>query len=169
MLTIFQKPFDFNQKVWDNPKCHRANGRSAAQRRSGPGPRTGEAVRSCNSQVTSRGYTMTPETPKLSTDLDESIWLDIFEFAFQEDAGVAERAAWLWHYLLTEIESGPEGITNARQSLENAIRVTFPFTETYRACRNLFDISFEKGFNPKNSPLALLNSAIERAKPRKRL
>jgi hypothetical protein len=111
---------------------------------------------------------MRPSTPKLATHLDESIWLDIFEFAFQEDSGVAERAAWLWHYLLTEIESGPEGITHVRQCLENALRVTFPFAETCRACRNLFDMSLVEGFNPKNSPLAILNSAIERAKPRKR-
>ena len=109
---------------------------------------------------------MKPETPKPSSYMDDSIWLDIFETAFLEDGVVAERATRLWHHLLNEIESGPEGITHARQCLENAIRVTFPFTETYRACRILFAMSIEEGFDARNSPLALLNSAIEREKPR---
>jgi len=109
---------------------------------------------------------MKPQTPKSSTYLDDSIWLEIFEFAFLEDPTAAESAARMWHYLLTEIERGPEGMTNARQCLENAIRVTFPFTETYRACRTLFDMCLEEGFNPRNSPLTVLNSAIERHKPR---
>jgi hypothetical protein len=67
------------------------------------------------------------------------MWLELFEEAFLNDPELAEKAAKLWRNLLTQIESGPEGITRARQALENAIRLTFPYTEAYKTCRDLFE------------------------------
>jgi hypothetical protein len=72
---------------------------------------------------------------------DESLWLELFEGAFSDDAALAEKAARLWQYLLTQIESGPEGVTHARDCLERAIRLTFPFTEMYKECRDRFEAS----------------------------
>ena len=90
------------------------------------------------------------EEPKPISPVPDNIWLELFEAAFQEDGALAERAARLWHYLLCQIESGPEGITCARQSLENAIRIAFPFTETFRSCRNLFEASLSETFKPSD-------------------
>jgi hypothetical protein len=94
--------------------------------------------------------------------LDDRVWLDLLEPLFLEDASQADRAAKLWHRLLAEIEDGPEGITRAMGCLENALRVTFPFSKTHRACRILFEMSLGDGFPPNMEPLALLSEALER-------
>ena len=84
---------------------------------------------------------MTGKTPNRQGPFDDMIWLELFEAAFMDDGKLAERAARLWQYLVSQIESGPEGITNARQSLETAIRLIFPFTEIYKSCRDQFEAS----------------------------
>ena len=71
------------------------------------------------------------------------MWLELFEGAFLNDAELAGKAARLWHHLLTQIESGPEGITQARQALEIGIRVAFNFTPEYRQAREQFESSLE--------------------------
>jgi hypothetical protein len=67
-----------------------------------------------------------------NSTLEDLPWLELFAAAFTEDSALAEQAARLWHYLVTEIERGPEGATNARHHLERAIRLTFPFTRRTR-------------------------------------
>ena len=84
---------------------------------------------------------MTGDSPKLVLPFSDEIWLEIFEAAFLDDPDVAVKAARLFHYLLMQIESGPQGITNARQCLENGIRLVFPFTANYKACRDKFEES----------------------------
>ena len=74
---------------------------------------------------------------------DDALWLELFEQAFSDNAALAEKAARLWQYLLTQIESGPAGATEARHCLERAIRLTFPFTEMYRDCRDRFEDSLK--------------------------
>ena len=81
-----------------------------------------------------------------------------------EDSALADRAAKLWHYLLLEIESGPEGVTNAAVCLENALRLTFPFTTTYQACMILFQESLGDDFPSKDDSLEVLSEAIVRVK-----
>ena len=96
--------------------------------------------------------------------LDDEVWLELLEPMLMEDAALALRAAKLWHYLLSEIESGPLGITHARQCLENAIRLTFSFTEAHKACRTLFELSLADDFKEDNDPVTILTNAIDRAK-----
>src|SRR6185295_20026480 len=81
-----------------------------------------------------------------------------------EDASLADMAGRLWYYLIEEIKSGPEGATRARQSLEDALRLTFQFTEAHKACRSLFEMSVAGQFSPENDPLRALGAAIERRK-----
>ena len=44
--------------------------------------------------------------------IDDRVWLDLLEPMLSEDSALADRAAKLWHRLLAEIESGPEGVTH---------------------------------------------------------
>ena len=96
--------------------------------------------------------------------LDDRLWLDLFEPLFNEDENLADHAAKLFHHLLAEIESGPQGATRVAWCLENALRLTFPFTKTYHACRVLFEVSFGKNFPPNLDTMALLTEAIKRTK-----
>ena len=96
--------------------------------------------------------------------LGDKVWLDLLEPMLLEDSALADRAAKLWHYLLVEIESGPEGVTNAAVCLENALRLTFPFTTTYQACMILFQESLGDEFPHRNDSLDVLSEAIVRVK-----
>ena len=96
--------------------------------------------------------------------LGDKVWLDLLEPILFEDSALADRAAKLWHYLLLEIESGPEGVTRAAVCLENALRLTFPFTTTYQACMILFQESLGDDFPAKDDSLAVLSEAIVRVK-----
>ena len=89
---------------------------------------------------------MTGHSPKPVSPFSDEIWLEIFEAAFLDNPDVAVKAARLCHYLLIQIESGPQGITNAKQCLENGIRLVFPFTASYKACRDQFEASLADRF-----------------------
>jgi hypothetical protein len=96
--------------------------------------------------------------------LGDKVWLDLLEPMLFEDSALADRAAKLWHYLLLEIESGPDGVTNAAVCLENALRLTFPFTTIYQACMILFQESLGDDFPVKDDSLEVLSEAIVRVK-----
>jgi hypothetical protein len=96
--------------------------------------------------------------------LDDEMWLDLFGWLFLEEPSKADDAAKLWYRLLVEIRSGPEGVTRARSCLENALRLTFPYTETYHLCRTLFQISLSDDFPANREPMELLAEAMERNK-----
>ena len=94
--------------------------------------------------------------------LSDQVWLDLLE-PMLEAPGLADQAARLWHYLLVQIERGPDGVTNAAVCLENALRLTFPFTTTYQACTLLFRESLSDDF-PEDDSLEVLSEAIVRVK-----
>lgn len=96
--------------------------------------------------------------------LDDQVWLDLFNPTFHEDSSKADRAARLFHHLLAEIESGPTGATRVAWCLENALRLTFPFTDTYHACRILFEVSLGETFPPNLDTLELLTEAMKRTR-----
>jgi hypothetical protein len=96
--------------------------------------------------------------------LDDYVWLDLFSWLFLEDPITADSTARLWHRLILELRSGPEGVTRARSCLENALRLTFPFTETYQVCRSLYQISLSDEFPVTSEPMALLTEAMRRNK-----
>jgi hypothetical protein len=95
--------------------------------------------------------------------LDDRLWLDLLEWLFWEDASKADIAAKLWHRLIGELSSGPDGVMHVRSSLENALRLTFPFTETYHACKILYQMSLSEEFAPTEEPMALLTEAMKRS------
>lgn len=105
-----------------------------------------------------------PDERTESKWLDDQVWLELLEPILLKDPGLAERAAKLWHHLLAEIESGPEGVTRAAQSLKNALRLTFPFTKTYKACMILFQVTLGDDFPAQKDSLAVMSEAIVRIK-----
>lgn len=96
--------------------------------------------------------------------LDDQVWLDLFATTFHEDAAKAELAARLFHRLLAQIESGPMGVTRAAICIENALRLTFPFTETYHVCRILFQISLGDSLPTDLDAMERLIEAMKRTK-----
>jgi hypothetical protein len=95
---------------------------------------------------------------------DDKAWLDLLAPLFMEDARKADCAAKLWNRLLIEIESGEEGATRVAWCLEDALRLTFPFTKVYKACMILFQVSLGDDFPVKDDSLAVLSEAIVRVK-----
>ena len=72
-------------------------------------------------------------------------WLRVFEEAFQADPKLAESAARLWQGLLNQVESGPDGLRDARECLQTAIRFAFQYTDVFRLCRDRFEASLNSG------------------------
>jgi hypothetical protein len=105
---------------------------------------------------------MTQEPDESQWWLDDQVWLDLFSWLFSEDSSKADIAAKLWHRLLMEIDSGGEGVTRVQSCLENALRLTFPYTETYHLCRRLYQSSLSDDSPPNGKPIALLTEAIKR-------
>ena len=86
---------------------------------------------------------MSDEMPKAKYNAQD--WLHVFEAAFQEDPKLAENAARLWQRLLNEIEAGPDGLRNARECLQSAIRGAYLYTDAFRLCRDQFEASLNGG------------------------
>ena len=87
---------------------------------------------------------MSSETPKPALSFDDDAWRDLFENAFFEDITLADKAAKLWYYLLSEIQSGEEGIIRTRDWLEHAIRLTFLYTSAFREARDRFEAALNE-------------------------
>lgn len=100
-----------------------------------------------------------------SQRFDDSVWLDLFEpLHYASDTSIADRVARLLDYLLLELEDGPMGATNAAESIENALRLIFPFTATGRACMILFQVSLGKQFPVQVDSLATIAEAMNRTR-----
>lgn len=98
-----------------------------------------------------------------SQQVDDSVWLDLFKpLHYASDTSIADRVARLLDYLLLELEDGSIGATNAAESIENALRLIFPFTATGRACMILFQVSLTKEFPIQVDSLATIAEAMNR-------
>ena len=69
---------------------------------------------------------------------DDETWM-IFEPLFLEDATAAEKTARLWQAMITELDNGE--VTHVRNCLETAIRLYYPYTESFRESRDTFEAS----------------------------
>lgn len=100
-----------------------------------------------------------------SQQFDDSAWLDLFApLHYARDTSVADRVARLLDYLLLELEDGPMGVTNVALSIENALRLIFPFTAIGKTCMILFLVSLGKDFPAKPDTFAMLSEAMKRTK-----
>ena len=101
-----------------------------------------------------------------SQQFDDSVWLDLFSpLHYASDTDVADRVARLLDYLWLEFENGgPTGAGNVVGSIENALRLIFPFTAIGKTCWILFLVSLGKDFPAKPDEFAMLSEAMKRTR-----
>lgn len=107
-----------------------------------------------------------PYKRDISNEFDDSVWLDLFApLHYAPDTDIADRVARLLDYLSLELENGGAmGATNVGVSIENALRLIFPFTRFGRACMILFLVSLGKDFPAKPDTLAMVSEAMKRTR-----
>lgn len=107
-----------------------------------------------------------PHKRDIRNEFDDSAWLDLFApLHYARDTDLADRVAKLLDYLYLELENGGAmGATNVGLSIENALRLIFPFTSLGKTCMILFLVSLGKDFPKKPDEFATLSEAMKRTK-----
>jgi hypothetical protein len=95
---------------------------------------------------------------------DEDEWLDFFREHLCGHPELAEHVARIWYALLEHLGEGPEGIRDARLILKHALRLTYPFTSSYRLAYRHFRLSLSGCVKPADEPEQLLGASIARAR-----
>ena len=95
---------------------------------------------------------------------DEETWLGFFRDALCGDPERAEQVARIWYTLLEHLGEGPEGLRNARLILKQALRLTYPFTSSYRLAYRHFKLSLSGRVKPADEPNKLLGESTKRAR-----
>ncbi len=95
---------------------------------------------------------------------DEEDWAAILEPALCQDAAAMECLARLLFRIKRAIDSGPEGVMQASQTLLNGIELMYLHTKAHKAALKLYVLSLEGNLKPGDEPLNLINGAIERGK-----
>ena len=95
---------------------------------------------------------------------DEDEWLDFFREHLCGRPELAEHVARIWFALLEHHDQGPEGIRNARFIINQALRLTYPFTRSYRLAYRHYLLSLTGYVKPEDEPEPLLKTSIARAR-----
>lgn len=95
---------------------------------------------------------------------DEDEWLDLFREHLCGHPELAEQVARIWFALLEHLSHGPEGLRNARLILKQALRLTYPFTSSYRLAYRHFRLSLSGLVKPADEPSQLLRESVRRAR-----
>ncbi|HEY6333116.1 MAG TPA: hypothetical protein VI756_27585 [Blastocatellia bacterium] len=95
---------------------------------------------------------------------DEDDWLDTFREYLCGHPELAEYVACIWFALLEHLSQGPEGIRDARFILKQALRLTYPFTASYRLAYRHYKLSLSGYVKPADEPRNLLGESIKRAR-----
>lgn len=90
--------------------------------------------------------------------IDEETWRVI------GDPKTAEYVARVLFVIREAIESGPEGVRKASDTLLANIESAYLQTEAYRAALRLYMLSLTGRLKPEDEPLRLIGGAIERGK-----
>ncbi|HEV7889570.1 MAG TPA: hypothetical protein VGP08_02970 [Pyrinomonadaceae bacterium] len=90
--------------------------------------------------------------------IDEETWQAI------NDPKTAEYIARVLFGIKEAIESGPEGIKRASNTLLVNIESAYLHTEAHRATLGLYMLSLTAHLKPKDEPLRLIGGAIERGR-----
>lgn len=93
---------------------------------------------------------------------DDLTWRAILEPALCKDSAGVEALARLLFTLKKAIDSGPEGVLRASQTLLNGIELVYLHTNAHKAALKLYVLSLEGNLKPQDEPLQLINAAIER-------
>ncbi|HYJ84506.1 MAG TPA: hypothetical protein VEW46_00440 [Pyrinomonadaceae bacterium] len=95
---------------------------------------------------------------------DEETWEIILDPAFCNDPGAADALAHLLFILKKAIASGPEGSMRVINTLQDGIRMVWPYTEEHRLARELYEIYLSGDLKPWDEPRQLLEGALERSR-----
>jgi len=98
---------------------------------------------------------------------DEDEWLDTFREYLCGRPELAEHVARIWFALIEHLSAnsetgGPEGVRNARFILKQALRLTYPFTRSYRLAYRNYLLSLSGQLKPEDEPAHLLKASIAR-------
>ena len=99
---------------------------------------------------------------------DQETWEIILDPAFCDDPGAADCLAHLLFILKRAIASGPEGCIRVMNTLQDGIRMVWPYTEEHRLARELYEIYLSGDLKPWDEPRELLEGALERSKAKHR-
>ncbi|HEY9282700.1 MAG TPA: hypothetical protein VIP46_04520 [Pyrinomonadaceae bacterium] len=92
--------------------------------------------------------------------IDESIWQAI------NDPATADWLARRLFVLKKTIESGPEGVKEAGETLLASIESAYLHTEAHGAALRLYVLSLTGHLKPEDEPVRLINEAINRGTAR---
>ena len=95
---------------------------------------------------------------------DQETWEIILDPAFCNDPGASDSLAHLLFILKKAIASGPEGSMRAISTLQDGIRMVWPYTEEHKLARELYEIYLSGDLKPADEPRQLLEGALERSK-----
>jgi hypothetical protein len=95
---------------------------------------------------------------------DHETWEVILDPAFCNDPGAADALAHLLFILKKAIASGPEGSMRVINTLQNGIRMVWPYTEAHKVAWELYEIYLSGDLKPWDEPRQLLEGALERFK-----
>jgi hypothetical protein len=95
---------------------------------------------------------------------DEDEWLDFFREYLCGHPELGEHVARIWFALIEHLGQGPEGVRDARFILKQAMRLTYPFTRSYRLAYRHYLLSLTGQVKPEDEPEHLLKASIARAK-----
>lgn len=88
--------------------------------------------------------------------VDEQTWQAI------NDPAAADSFARRLFILKQTIDSGPEGVGEAGETLLASIEAAYLHTEAHRAALRLYALSLTGHLKPQDEPVRLINGAIER-------
>jgi len=95
---------------------------------------------------------------------DEEEWLDLFREIFCNNPVLAETFARIWYALIEHVGQGPAGARDARRILNQALRLTYPFTSSHRLAYRHYMLSLSGYILPEDEPGHLLRESIKRAR-----
>src|SRR6267143_874681 len=95
---------------------------------------------------------------------DQETWEIILDPAFSNYPGAADCLAHLLFLLKKAIASGPEGSMRVINTLQDGIRMVWPYTEEHKLARELYEIYLSGDLKPWEEPRQLLEGALERSK-----
>lgn len=93
---------------------------------------------------------------------DQETWEIILDPAFCNDPGAADCLAHLLFILKKAIASGPEGCIRVMNTLQDGIRMVWPYTEEHKLARELYEVYLSGDLKPCDEPRELLEGALKR-------
>jgi hypothetical protein len=99
---------------------------------------------------------------------DQETWEIILDPAFCNDPGAADCLAHLLFILKKAIASGPEGSMRVINTLQDGIRMVWPYTEEHKLAQELYEIYLSGDLKPWDEPRQLLEGALERFKTKRK-